>query len=139
MVTLTGLAQPGGGGAYQVDPFVLRMSYDPTQLSSIYGLSEADAIAHGNIGLGYLDPSSNQWVFSTAHTYGGTSTFMGLGAYNPATDTAVGDYGVDPSTHTVWAVENMSGQFAVCPRAVPILLLGTGVVSLLGYGWRRRK
>ena len=108
VLTLTGLA-PHGGGAYQVDPFVLRMSYDPTELS-IYGLSEAQAAAQGQISIGYLAPGSSQWVFSSANTYGGTSNYMGLGEYNSATDNVLGDYSIDPTTHTVWAVENMSGH-----------------------------
>ena len=45
---------------------------------------------------------------------GGTPA-MKLGAYNPATDFVLGNWGVDIDANNVWAVLNYNGEFAVIP------------------------
>jgi hypothetical protein len=46
----------------------------------------------------------------------------------------LGSYGVDPATHTVWAVVNFNGQFSVVPEpASGVLVL---IAAAFGVGAR---
>lgn len=109
------------------DTYVLSLSYD----ESVHG---DDVILGWRSGL-------NDWVTA----FGG---YTGLGitpvffdrAYDPDTDFVLGYHGVDAGTHTVWAVLNLEGDFAVFSSAVPepscalLLLAGLSTLAL-----RRRR
>lgn len=83
--------------------------------------------------LGWLDPSTNQWINAVYGNIGGAPFFSGDHAYNPATDFNLGTYGVDTVNNTVWAVLNHNSEFAVIPEPASNGLLGLGlVVALLG-------
>jgi len=101
--SLTGLL-PNSDNDYVTDQYVLSLSYDstlvrPTQLGTGFCLAAKDA--------------SGNWVNAVNLNEGGTKKLV-IGAYKPTY--GLGTYGVDPSTHTVWAVLNRDGEFVA--RAV---------------------
>lgn len=122
----------GNGG----DKYVLQLSYDPSTAVSLFG-SEANAV------LLWQDPTSG--VFKNAimgNSDAGAQHQAFTGAYNPATEFALGNYGVDTVNHVVWAVVDHGNDFAVgAPQTVPEP--GTWVTLLSGVGmlaaWRRRR
>ena len=132
VLNLSGMTNSGS----QTDLFVLQMSYDP------YLLAGGTAAAAGLAAAGdiYLvsQNGNGQWVNATSLNIGGTSQFMGMGAWTSA-DTTLGEYGVNTANDTVWAVLDHNSQYAVVPEPSTLLLLGAGAIGLLGYRWRRRK
>lgn len=95
---LTGLL-PNGDNDYVTDIYALSLSYDPTlvrpsQLGTGFCLAAKDA--NGN------------WVNAVDLNEGGNKKFV-LGAYKGSY--GLGTYGVDPVSHTVWAVLNRDGEF----------------------------
>ncbi|RNC65616.1 MAG: Ig-like domain repeat protein [Desulfuromonadales bacterium] len=89
------------------DIYVLSMSYDPSRVT-------AEVLASGNFGLAVKDEVRG-WVNAVAKNYGGTATFV----TRPwAADDQLGTYGVDPATHTAWAVINHASDFAVASMNV---------------------
>jgi autotransporter-associated beta strand protein len=70
----------------------------------------------------------NEWVSL------GTGLFVD-GAWN-SSYTAVGTYGIDTTTNTIWAITDQSGAFAAVPEPSTILLLGLAAVFVL-YRARR--
>ena len=102
------------------------MSYDPSQLLSIWGLTEAQAVAQKRLRLGYLDLGADgligigddTWTRAVEGNFGGTPNFVGNHAYN-SSYFVLGDYGVDTTNHVVWAVIDYSGQFAAVPEPPP--------------------
>ena len=103
------------------DVIVLSLTYDP----ALYG----DAVA-----LGWWNGS--EWVLAVAGNIGeGNLPAFIDGAYDPATDFHLGYYGVDPATHTVWAVIDHNSDFAAIstvpePGAWALLLLGACALGL---------
>ncbi len=84
------------------DTFVVQVSYDEGEAINTFG-------SEGEVQLMSLDPSDNQWKLAVA----GSSSYRFIrGAYDPATNFQLGDYGVDSVTNTVWAVINHDGAFA---------------------------
>ena len=64
-----------------------------------------------------------------------------LGTYltnNPTLSADLGAWGVDTNNHTVWAIVNHTGDFAVVPEPSTLLLLGVGAIGLLD-GVRRHR
>lgn len=59
----------------------------------------------------------------------GTGTFV-EGAWN-SSYTAVGTYGIDTASNTVWAITDQSGAFAVIPEPSTVLLLGLAAAFVL--------
>jgi len=86
----------------RTDPYTLSMNYDPTKVT-------AEVLNSGNFGLAVKDEFRG-WVNASAKNFGGTSTFV-VGPWDAGK--TLGSYGVDPATHTAWAVVNHSGDFAV--------------------------
>ena len=92
--TLWGMTDAGAGNA---DTYVLSLTYKSTTKSaSVLGLSAKNA--------------SGKWVLATTLNTGGTSNFVS-GPWNSSY--GLGTYGVDPNTHTAWAVLNHTGDFVV--------------------------
>jgi len=90
---------PSSDADYVTDNYVLSLSYDatlvrPTQLGTGFCLAAKDA--KGN------------WVNAVDLNEGGTKKLV-IGRWKSGY--ALGTYGVDPSTHTVWAVLNRDGEY----------------------------
>ena len=85
-------------------------------------------------GVAQPDIRTNGKTPSTA-TYGtNLGTFIrGLG---PAGDMTLGDWGVNTSNDTVWAVVNYDGDFAVCPNhpLSPFSRLAPSALSAMSCG-----
>jgi hypothetical protein len=108
------------------DIIVLQLTYDDTSLGS----AESD--------LRLMWFNGTEWVLAVEGNSSGTPEFF-LGGY---TNQAIGSYGVDTDTNTVWAVIDHNSDFAVI-QAVPepgsaMLLAATGVV-LACFRRRSRK
>lgn len=115
----------GSGGVLSVHGLdgvaqVLQMSYDPT------GLSLAD---QQGLALAWLDPTTGQWVNAVLGNHGTnpvtmSSPWQGSWASYVATRPGaaltdlLGAYGVDTTTHMVWAAINHNSDFSV-PVPVP--------------------
>jgi hypothetical protein len=95
--TLWGLADVGSNVA---DTYVLALSY---------GSATATEAASGAFGLARLD-ERGLWVNAVSANAGGAAHFVARAwqASDP-----LGTYGVDPATHTAWAVLDRAGTFAV--------------------------
>ena len=90
---------PEADADYVTDQYVLSLSYDPalvrpTDLGTGFCLAAKDA--NGN------------WVNAADLNMGGTKKLV-IGRWKSSH--GLGTYGVDPSTHTVWAVLNRDGEF----------------------------
>jgi hypothetical protein len=95
---------PNSDSDYVTDTYVLSLSYDPllvrpTQLGTGFCLAAKDA--------------AGNWTNAVNLNAGGSKKLV-IGRWKPGY--ALGTYGVDPSTHTVWAVLNRDGEFVA--RAV---------------------
>lgn len=100
---LTGML-PNSDNDYVTDTYALSLSYDPalvpvSKLGTGFCLAAKDAAGH--------------WVNAVDLNEGGNKKLV-IGAYKPGY--GLGTYGVDPMTHTVWAVLNRDGDFVA--RAV---------------------
>ncbi len=132
---LSGVAAADSGihnGTHQTDTFVLQMSYTPNQLPQIGSVTEPLAAANGSLYLGYLDrgpdslagTSDDQWRRAVEGNFGGTPNYIGDCAYS-STYGALGNFGIDTTTHVVWAVVNYNSEFAAVPEpSTFVLLLG---------------
>ncbi len=147
VLNLSGMAPYGTGthdGSHQTDMFVLQMRYDPAQLSSIWGLTESQALAQDGLYLGYLDlgpdgiagTADDYWTNAVYGNFGGTPNFVGNQPYNSSCF-VLGDYGVDATNHTVWAVLDHNSQFAVVPEPPALALLAAGAMGLAACLRRR--
>ena len=144
VVSLSGIAPNGTGshdGFFQTDMYVLQMSYDPSELTRILGITESQAVAEGDLCLkslnnGLIGIANNPWGCAVDENFGGTPNYVGDHAYN-SSYFVLGDYGVDTTDHVVWSVVDYSGTFAA-PEPSTFALLAAGALSLLAYTWRRR-
>jgi hypothetical protein len=89
-------------GSEQTDVYTLSMSYDHHRLLPFQ-------FGRGLFGLATKDQDGT-WVNAVDRNFGGTKKFV-LGPWEPGYD--LGTYGIDPRTHTVWAVINYNADFAV--------------------------
>jgi autotransporter-associated beta strand protein len=97
------------------DTYVLELNYIAADVAN-GTLSPVLAVEHNN-------------VFEAAVLLDSTQHEV-AGAYNPSTDDVLGDYGIDPTNHEVWAVLDYSGgdEFGVYQR-IPGDLTGSGTVT----------
>jgi hypothetical protein len=85
-------------------------SYVGSSQPDSYSLSLASkATVKSNYYLAALDPYGN-WVNAVSLNTGGAPTFVS-GPWSPTY--ALGTYGVDPASNSVWAVLNFNGKFAI--------------------------
>jgi hypothetical protein len=96
---LGGLVELGGD---HTDKFVLSMSYDPKKTPS-------KAKASGRFCLVTRD-AAGRWINAVDANTGGSAIFID-GPWKPGY--ALGTHGIDRKHHTVWAVLNHEGAFAV--------------------------
>jgi hypothetical protein len=117
--------------------FVLQMNYDPTTVGS----AENEMLMYnaGTI-------SSPNWLNAVAGNTTGTPTFFNESWAAAGSPMAVGDYGVDTSTHTAWAVLNHNSEFGVAaeplagaPEPSTCALFGVASLVLAGFAWQRQK
>jgi hypothetical protein len=106
----------------RTDTYTLSMTYDPAKVT-------AEVLNSGNFGLAVKDDVRG-WVNAAAKNYGGATNFV----IGPWVDGyALGTYGVDPATHTAWAVINHASDFAVAPmnaaNIAPVVAITAPVVN----------
>jgi hypothetical protein len=89
-------------GSDQTDVYTLSMSYDPKALGR-------NNLKSGKFGLA-IKIDKREWINAVDMNFFGAKKFV-LGPWK--SDYRLGTYGVDPSTHTAWAVINYNGDFAV--------------------------
>jgi len=89
----------------QTDTYTLSLSYD-------YQRKPHERL----LGLVTMN-EQGQWINAADMNFGGTKKFV-LGPYKSGYE--LGTYGVDPNTHTAWAVINYNGDFAVAANIAPM-------------------
>ena len=92
-------------GAASGDTIVLSMSFDPSSVS-------AATLVSGGFGLATQQDGSGNWTNAVTRNVGGTPAFHPV-AWSASAGYGLGDYGVDTTTNTAWAVVNHAGRFAV--------------------------
>ena len=121
------------------------MTYSPAAILAITNLSESAAALAGLIQLGWLNPngtnstSDDTWVTAISGNFGaniGSANLIGSYTSN-SSPTALGTWGVDQSTDTVWAVLDHNSTFAVIPEPTTVTGL-LGLAGLFGLSRRRR-
>jgi predicted phosphodiesterase len=89
------------------DTYALSMTYDPASVTAGQAMS-------GEFGLA-VRTDDGRWVNAVAKNNGGTMHFV-TGTWNSGY--ALGTYGIDTATSTVWAVVNHAGDFAAASFAL---------------------
>ena len=89
-------------GNDETDVYTLSMTYSSNNLRS------AD-LKNGDFGLATRD-ADGAWIKAVDNNIGGKKKFV-LGPWNSSY--TLGAYGLDPSSHTAWAVINYNSEFAV--------------------------
>lgn len=157
VMDLSGMPASGESSKY-----VLGMFYDPARLPNEPG-AEAALAAKGAI---YMvspttatgDAAGLQYVNSVSPAAGnqnnqvapGTARYGFLGPYTggPGSFTAtfgsdltanMGAWGIDTSTHQVWAILSHNSTFAVVPEPATILLAGLGLLGIVAARRRVKK
>lgn len=87
----------------QTDVYTLSMSYSDDRVNGRHFGNGGFRLATKAVG--------GNWVNAADMNVGGAKTKFIVGPWNPGCE--LGTYGVDPSTHTAWAVVNYNGDFAV--------------------------
>ena len=126
-------------GSVHTNTFVLQMTYSPLEVEERTGLSDTAAALAGLIQMDYLDDGpGDHWQPAVVGNFGSNNdTFVGVGAWTG--DMTLGDWGVNTSNDTVWAVINHNSEFAVVPESSALILIGAAGVGLLVAAWRRRR
>ena len=89
-------------GSDQTDVYTLSMNYDPKAVGPKH-------LNSGKFGLA-TKIGKDKWINAVDLNFSGGKKFV-LGPWNPVYK--LGTYGVDPNTHTAWAVINYNNDFAV--------------------------
>ena len=149
VLDLTGIGLVDGqtkDGSIHTDTFVLQMDYDPLAVTARTGLAEQAAAAAGLIQMDYPDmghddiagTADDLWEPAVLGNFGSNNDhFVGITPWN--NDATLGDWGVNTSNHTVWAVLDHNSEFAVTPEPSTLALLAAGAIGLIGYVWRQRR
>jgi hypothetical protein len=106
VLTVWGMADVGTA---QTDVYTLSMTYGHKRFLPLRP-------GTGCFGLATRD-GKGRWVNAVDNNFGGVKKFV-AGPWNSSY--GLGTYGVDPSTHTAWAVINYNGDFAVARNLKPI-------------------
>lgn len=99
ILTLSGMSDLGSS---QSDVYALSLTYNPW-------LVRSDELQHGKFGLATRD-EDGEWTNAVDQNSGGKKEFV-LGPWKSSY--GLGTYGVDPRTHTAWAVVDYNAEFAV--------------------------
>jgi hypothetical protein len=99
ILSLWGMAEMG---KTETDVFTLSMNYDTEK-------PRPERLGQGLFGLATKDADGN-WINAVDKNIGGAKKFV-MGAWDPSYE--LGAYGIDPGTHTAWAVINYNSTFAV--------------------------
>jgi len=115
------------------DQYVLELHYDEAAAIAQFGSEEG-------LMLSWLDPNLGAWANAVDGNTGGASTKID-GAYNPAANYVLGEWGQDTSANVVWAVVNHNSEFSVSaaqpvPEPSTAALLGLATVL---FSQRRRR
>jgi hypothetical protein len=89
-------------GKADTDVFTLSINYDAEK-------SRPEHLGEGMFGLATRDADGN-WINAVDNNIGGARKFV-MGPWHPGYE--LGIYGIDPGTHTAWAVINYNSDFAV--------------------------
>ncbi|HTY60889.1 MAG TPA: metallophosphoesterase [Acidobacteriota bacterium] len=101
ILRLGGMAK--GFGTQETDVYVLSMSYEGRSLRT-------DELKSGLFGLATRNGKGN-WINAVTKNFGGVEKQFVVGPWTAGY--GLGTYGIDPSTHTAWAVINFNGEFTV--------------------------
>jgi formylglycine-generating enzyme required for sulfatase activity len=114
--------------------WVLQMQYDPATLPQ----AESLMASAGELFLSWRNPATNRWVKSVDGNIGGSPQLFQR-AWQAGD--ALGSYGVDVTSNTVWAVINHNSDFAVVavPEPTTLALAVCGLACTAVGAWRRRK
>jgi len=134
VLDLTGMTYSGD----ETSSFVLQMTYDANLLPG--GASSEGSLASSKlILLESLDPNTDEWENAINENIGINQGIFHLAAWVPG-DMTLGDWGINTSSHTVWAVLDHNSEFAVAtPEPSTLALLAAGSIGLVAYGVRRRR
>ncbi len=143
VLQLSGMVNTGGALG-QADPYVLEMTYDPSLIVYMPGITENLLASGGWMYVAWLDPNGGGtgiplWRNAVSGNYGGTSRgpvlgdFADLGSTGLADD--LGRWGINTTDNTVWAVVDYDGQFGVVPEPATLTLITMGGLALM----KRRK
>jgi hypothetical protein len=104
--------------------FVLQIDYNEAALAA--GANATD------IFLAWLNPTTDAWENAVLGNTGDSVPNQIFGAFDPATDRVLGDYGVDPIDGRVWAVLDHNSEFSTAsvPEPGTWALLGLAAVGL---------
>lgn len=136
------VALSGTSGTGFADIVVLQLTYNPAAAVAFFGAEE-------DTRLGWLDPSSGEWVLAVEGNTG-TGSLAGFYAMsyvdflnaNGGTFDSVamlGAYGIDVSAHTVWAVVNHNSEFASIPEPSAWMLITCGSAAIVIIARRKKQ
>ncbi len=115
------------------DKFVLQLTYTGTPAQGTPFLAYYSA-TYG----GYVNAIAGNSAGNTT-PFGGTNYGEILGAYDPASEFILGDYGFDSVNHTAWAVLDHNSDYEVIPESSTWASLAAGLGTLMVWQRGRRR